>query len=61
MNKIRRAWWLLLAKFHLSDAAVCEMSKGLGSSDFHRIQDADTPPTRVYVETCKRCGKGFKL
>lgn len=52
-------WWSwFLAVFHLSDQAVCEMSKG--STDYHDyIDDEFGMPWHFTVLKCKRCGKEF--
>ena len=52
-------WKWFLAKFHLSDAAVCELSAGRGPwEDYHDYPDDIIGTPSHFVElTCKRCGK----
>ncbi len=48
------AWW------HLSDYAVCTMSKDKGMSDYHDYTDTVSKrPYHFSILTCKRCGKDF--
>jgi hypothetical protein len=58
---MRIIWMWFLARFHLSDAAVCEMSKGKGThNDYHNYQDSsDNMPLHFHTYQCKRCGKEF--
>lgn len=60
---MKRFWLWLLAYFHLSDFAVCEMSKGLGMwNDYHHYcDDVWGTPTHFSGLTCKRCGKKFYM
>lgn len=52
----------LLARFHLSDASVCEMSKGCGLYDYHDYSDDVIGTTAHFVELeCKRCHKRFMM
>lgn len=57
----KRLWRLFLARFHLSDSAVCEMSADRGPhNDYHDYHDTeDRYPDHFSVLTCKRCGKKF--
>jgi hypothetical protein len=60
---VRRLWPWFLARFRLSKAAACEMSRGLGPhEDFHDYKDdvLGTPDHFVLMK-CKRCGKGFYI
>jgi hypothetical protein len=56
-----KLWWWLLARFRLSDRAVCEMSRGRGPhEDFHDYEDdVHGLPDHFALLTCKRCGKTF--
>lgn len=55
-------WRWFLARFRLSDAAVCQMSEGLGLVDYHDYPDdvLGTPAHFVELE-CKRSGKRFMM
>lgn len=58
--KLKRMWKMFLAKFHLSDDAVCEMS--FGNRDYHDYQDSEEGlPDHFVTLHCKRCGKGFYI
>ena len=57
-----RLWKLLLAYFHWSDSAVCEMSAGRDEHhDFHDWMDGTGlgTPIHGYRYKCARCGKEF--
>jgi hypothetical protein len=55
-----RLWKWFLAFFHLSSAAVCEMSVGKGLADFHDYCDSyENAPMHFHVYECARCGKEF--
>lgn len=56
-----RLWWWFLARFRLSEWAVCEMSKGRGiAEDFHDYDDSkEGLPIHFHLLECKRCGKSF--
>lgn len=56
-------WKWFLARFHLSDSIVCEMSIGKTlTDDFHDYQDSiDGYPDHFSVLKCKRCGKEFTI
>lgn len=58
---MKRFWMWFLACFHLSDAAVCEMSKGRGPhEDYHDYQDDVIGSPMHFADLeCKRCGKKF--
>jgi hypothetical protein len=57
-----RAWKYVLAWLHISDAAVCEMSKLRGPyDDFHDWRDGDNPPWHLSEHECRRCGKTFYI
>ena len=57
---MRRLILWFLARFRLSDDAVCEMSKGMGEIDYHDYPDShDGEPWHFGFLTCKRCGKKF--
>jgi hypothetical protein len=60
---MRRLWLWFLARFRLSDYAICEMSKGRGPrDDFHDYPDAETrSPIHMTLLRCSRCGKGFYI
>jgi len=60
MGFFRRLWWRFLAVFHLSERAVCEMSKG--HRDYHDYHDSvEGYPDHFVPLTCKRCGKQFYI
>jgi hypothetical protein len=61
MRTLSRFWLWFLARFHLSDAAVCEMSKGRGlHDDYHDYPDDVLGEPLHFIElVCKRCGKRF--
>ncbi len=51
-----------LARFRLSDAAVCEQSARLGTIDYHDYPDSiEGQPWHFTLLTCKRCGKKFTI
>jgi len=51
---------LVLAFFHLSDSAVCEMSEGKGVVDYHDYSDDIFGyPGHFELLECKRCHKKF--
>lgn len=56
-------WMLFLARFRLSNHAVCEMSKGKGPhSDYHDYPDDLLGiPAHFILMKCKRCGKEFYI
>lgn len=56
-------WHWFLARFHFSDWAVCEMSKGRGPhDDYHDYQDSEHGcPWHFVLMKCKRCGKEFYI
>ena len=58
---MKRLWKWFLARFHLSESAVCEMSKGLGPfEDYHDYDDSEHGfPDHFVMMKCKRCGKEF--
>jgi hypothetical protein len=57
---MRRLCRWFLARFHLSDSAVCELSKGMGMSDYHDYPDDEIgDPMHFCTMKCKRCGKDF--
>lgn len=60
---MKRLWLWFLARFRLSEKAVCEMSKGRGLfRDFHDYpDDIHGEPIHFHVMTCKRCGKEFGI
>jgi hypothetical protein len=60
----RWIWLWFLAFFHLSDSAVCEMSKGANLwGGYHDYRDGCKieTPQHFYTYTCKRCGKKFLI
>ncbi len=58
---MRRLWWWFLARFRLSNWAICEMSKGRGThDDYHDYPDSELgAPCHFIALKCKRCGKSF--
>lgn len=57
---MRRLWLWFLARFRLSDRAVCKLSEGKGLVDYHDYPDSiEGEPWHFYELTCKRCGKRF--
>ncbi len=54
-------WWL--ARTHLSESAVCELSVGRGMhDDYHDYHDSvEGYPDHFVPLTCKRCGKRFYI
>ncbi len=57
---MKRLWTWLLAFFHLSDDAVCEMSRG--DADYHDYEDDICgQPWHFVTMQCKRCGKQFSI
>ncbi|AWN55051.1 hypothetical protein DK412_28365 [Methylobacterium sp. 17Sr1-1] len=53
----------LLARFRLSQRAICEESAGRGlGDDFHDYPDtADGQPWHLVDLTCRHCGKTFRI
>lgn len=61
---MKRLWLWFLARFRLSESAICEMSKGRGlHNDFHDYPDSTNGgiPWHFYEHECKRCGKKFTI
>lgn len=60
---MRRILDWFLARFRLSERAVCEMSKGRGlHDDFHDYPDDELgEPAHFVTLKCKRCGKEFVI
>ena len=59
---MRSLWLCFLARFRLSLAAVCEMSKGKGLLDYHDYPDDELgTPAHFVTMKCKRCGKEFMI
>ena len=57
-----RLWRWFLARFHLSNDAVCELSKDLGLVDYHDYDDTEHGQPWHFVELeCRRCGKRFLI
>lgn len=53
-------WMWVLARFHLSDEAVCRMSDG--PTDYHDYHDTEHKyPDHFWELQCERCGKKFWL
>ncbi len=52
-----------LARFRLSEDAVCEMSRGRDLyNDYHDYHDSeDGKPYHFITMKCKRCGKEFVI
>ena len=61
LDCLMRAWRTVLAYLHLSDAAVCRMSRSRGVIDFHDACDSDDPPLHFGTLRCRRCSKDFWL
>jgi hypothetical protein len=61
MVAMKYLWNWFLARFRLSESAICEMSKGRGlHDDFHDYEDDLVGAPFHFVEMeCKRCGKKF--
>ena len=61
-GRLRKAWIRFLAWSHLSEKAVCEMSKGMGLCDYHDWVDDDAgQPWNFDLMKCRRCGKKFMI
>lgn len=59
---MKRLYRWILARFHLSDEAVCELSRRKGLVDYHDYQDSTVnEPWHFFTHTCKRCGKEFTI
>lgn len=60
---MRRIWYWFLARFRLSQWAVCEMSRGRGlADDFHDYpDDFRGAPLHFAVLKCRWCGKEFTI
>jgi hypothetical protein len=60
---MKRLWLWFLASLHLSESAMCEMSKGRGLfDDYHDYPDDIIGLPYHFIEmTCKRCGKKFYI
>lgn len=60
---MKKLWMWFLARFRLSERAVCEMSRGLGlHNDYHDYPDSPYGrPYHLCVLRCKRCGKEFTI
>lgn len=58
---MRRLWRWFLARFRLSDEAVCELSRGLPPhADYHDYPDDELgTPAHFVILRCRRCGKSF--
>ncbi len=58
---MKRLWLWFLARYHLSNSAVCEMSKRRQEWNcYHDYQDSEAGfPDHFAPLTCKRCGKTF--
>jgi hypothetical protein len=58
---MKRFWLWFLAFFRLSDAAICEMSRGKGwYDDYHDYGDSrEKQPLHFVPLKCERCGKEF--
>jgi hypothetical protein len=59
----QRFWLWFLARFRLSQSAVCTMSQGRGfADDYHDYPDSEQGlPLHFVTLTCKRCGKKFTI
>lgn len=60
---MRKLWLWFLARFRLSEVAVCEASAGLpADADYHDYpDDAAGFPDHFTTLKCKRCGKEFTI
>jgi hypothetical protein len=59
---MRRLWKWFLARFRLSQKAVCEMSQGCGLfDDYHDYPDDGGLPCHFVLMRCKFCGKEFMI
>jgi len=59
---MRQLWLWFLARFRLSDKAVCELSKDMGVIDWHDYPDSEEGfPEHFGLLKCKRCGKKFMI
>jgi hypothetical protein len=58
---MKRLWLWFLARFRLSESAVCEMSRGRGPhEDYHDYPDSvEGDPIHFATTKCRRCGKEF--
>ena len=63
MKILRRLWVVFLARWRLSEWAVCEASRGRSLfDDYHDYpDDVDGQPWHFHEMTCKRCGKHFLI
>lgn len=63
INRLEYIWKWLIARFHLNDEIVCEMSKGRGMyNDFHDFTDSEFRiPWHFVTMKCRRCGKEFYI
>ncbi len=61
MSRFRRFWKWFLARFRLSQKAICEMSRGRGlHDDYHDYPDTKHgQPWHFTVLECQHCGKEF--
>lgn len=62
-SKPYRLWRRALARLRLSQAAVCEESRGRGVyDDFHDYPDTEHgQPWHLCDLTCRHCGKAFRI
>lgn len=60
---MKRLWQWFLARFRLSNEAICEMSRGKGwFDDYHDYSDSENgTPDHFVTMRCKRCGKEFVI
>ena len=60
---MKKFWKWFLARFHLSETAVCELSADRGPfDDFHDYDDGiEGLPWHFVLLKCKRCGKEFYI
>lgn len=57
-----KMWKIFLARFRISNDAICEQSKDLGLVDYHDYPDDILgDPAHFVTLTCKRCGKKFTM
>lgn len=61
-GRLRGLWHRFLAYFRLNKKLVCEMSRGMGDTDYHDYPDSiEGGPLHFTRLTCKRCGKRFTI
>ena len=62
MESGMRLWKWFLARFRLSQKAICEMSAGRDLCDFHDYPDTEHgQPWHFATLRCRHCGKEFLI